>query len=261
MQLLKTIITATALIVVCSGAALAEDYRYEQVSKVCPSSGEAECYGTDAQDFIMGTLAVDVIFGKAGDDDIDTVGWEGPFKPNERASGGAGDDRIWGGAHKQDLCGDEGKDMLWGYNGRDVLGGGSSSDTIYGGRGNDQMNGAACDTPYSVPDGDDTLIGGPGDDILRDTGEGNDTLIGGPLADDLFGGDGNDVLKGGQLVDDLYGGNGDDTLYAGKRDGFSDYLNCEAGTADVAYAGHGDRVSRECEKVIPYSKNAEIHRF
>jgi hypothetical protein len=36
---------------------------------------------------------------------------------------------------------------------------------------------------------------------------------------------------------------------------------CEAGTGDVAYAGHGDRVSSECEKVIPYSKNAEIHRF
>ena len=106
-----------------SGAALAEDYRYEQVTKVCPSSGEAECYGTDAQDFIMGTLAVDVIFGKAGDDDIDTEGWEGPFKPNERASGGTGDDRIWGGAHMQDLCGDEGKDMLWGYNGNDTLGG------------------------------------------------------------------------------------------------------------------------------------------
>ena len=81
------------------------------------------------------------------------------------------------------------------------------------------------------------------------------------MGDTLFAGNGNDVLKGGELVDQLYGGNGDDTLYAGKRDGFSDYLNCEAGTGDVAYAGHGDRVSRDCEKVIPYSKNAEIHRF
>ena len=81
MKVVKTIITATALIVVSSGAALAEDYRYEQVSKVCPSSGEAECYGTDAQDFIMGTLAVDVIFGKAGDDDIDTEGWKVPSIP------------------------------------------------------------------------------------------------------------------------------------------------------------------------------------
>jgi hypothetical protein len=80
MKVGKTIFTATALIVVCSGAALAEDYRYDQVTRVCPSSGEAQCYGTDAQDFIMGTLAVDVIFGKAGDDDIDTEGWEGPFK-------------------------------------------------------------------------------------------------------------------------------------------------------------------------------------
>jgi hypothetical protein len=41
MQVLKTIITATALIVVCSGVALAKDYRYDQVTKVCPSSGEA----------------------------------------------------------------------------------------------------------------------------------------------------------------------------------------------------------------------------
>jgi Ca2+-binding RTX toxin-like protein len=261
MQVLKTIITATALIVVCSGVALAEDYRYDQVTKTCPSTGEAECHGTDENDFIMGTLAVDIIFGQAGDDDIDTEGWEGPFKPNERASGGAGADRIWGGAHKQDLCGDEGNDMVWGYTGNDTLGGGSSSDTIYGGRGDDQMNGAACDTPYTVPDGDDTLNGGPGEDTLRDTGEGNDTLIGGSEFDKLFAGNGNDVLKGGELVDQLYGGNGDDTLYAGKRDGFSDYLNCEAGTGDVAYAGNGDRVSRDCEKVIPYSKNAEIHRF
>ena len=69
-------------------------------------------------------------------------------------------------------------------------------------------------------DGDDTLTGGSGHDLLRG-GDGNDTLNGGAGKDLLIGGSGNDTLTGGtgadtalfELLDNLdaTGGNGTDT--------------------------------------------------
>ncbi|ENU18594.1 hypothetical protein F994_03000, partial [Acinetobacter bohemicus ANC 3994] len=69
-------------------------------------------------------------------------------------------------------------------------------------------------------DGDDTLTGGSGHDLLRG-GDGNDTLNGGAGKDLLIGGSGNDTLTGGtgsdtalfELLDNLdaRGGNGIDT--------------------------------------------------
>ena len=60
-------------------------------------------------------------------------------------------------------------------------------------------------------DGNDTLLGGAGDDILFGQG-GNDTLDGGKGNDILLGGTGNDTLIGGQGNDILIGGSGADTF-------------------------------------------------
>ncbi|WP_426232645.1 LapA family giant adhesin [Pseudomonas sp. TWP3-2] len=60
-------------------------------------------------------------------------------------------------------------------------------------------------------DGNDTLLGGAGNDILFGAG-GNDTLDGGKGNDILLGGTGNDTLMGGPGNDILIGGSGGDTF-------------------------------------------------
>ncbi|MDP9536882.1 type I secretion C-terminal target domain-containing protein, partial [Pseudomonas protegens] len=60
-------------------------------------------------------------------------------------------------------------------------------------------------------DGNDTLLGGAGNDILFGQG-GNDTLDGGKGNDILLGGTGKDTLIGGQGNDILIGGSGADTF-------------------------------------------------
>ncbi|MFJ7797058.1 LapA family giant adhesin, partial [Pseudomonas sp. NPDC096950] len=60
-------------------------------------------------------------------------------------------------------------------------------------------------------DGNDTLLGGAGNDILFGSG-GNDTLDGGKGNDILLGGTGNDTLMGGSGNDILIGGSGADTF-------------------------------------------------
>jgi Ca2+-binding RTX toxin-like protein len=66
-------------------------------------------------------------------------------------------------------------------------------------------------------DGNDTLIGGDGDDFLSGW-VGNDQLDGGNGNDELSGLDGNDTLKGGAGNDELFGEAGDDLLIGGVGD-------------------------------------------
>jgi Ca2+-binding RTX toxin-like protein len=93
--------------------------------------------------------------------------------------------------------------------------GGGGNDTIIGGSGNDQLFGLA---------GNDTLIGGGGNDLLFG-GAGNDTLTGGAGNDQVFGqagddqmiwnpGDGTDLFEGGAGNDTavVNGGNGAETF-------------------------------------------------
>jgi len=78
-------------------------------------------------------------------------------------------------------------------------------DVIVGTPGNDNSGGGA---------GNDFIIGGAGDDTLSGQ-DGDDEIIGGTGADTLYGGDGDDVLKGGDGNDILQGGAGQDTYDGG----------------------------------------------
>ena len=71
---------------------------------------------------------------------------------------------------------------------------------------------------YAVSDGDDTITGSAGKDIVA-AGSGNDIVNGGAGDDNLSGNDGNDVLDGQSGNDKLYGGAGiDRLLYSGGYD-------------------------------------------
>ena len=64
----------------------------------------------------------------------------------------------------------------------------------------------------------DTFFATPGHDTTYDAGNGNDTVYGNDGADVLSGGNGNDFVSGGAGIDRLAGGNGDDVLLGGAGD-------------------------------------------
>jgi hypothetical protein len=106
-------------------------------------------------------------------------------------------------------------------------------ETIVGGRGNDQLGARNGDNRLFGGPGNDMLFGGSGNDVLNG-GPGNDWLEGGPGNDVLNGGPGNDRLQGGPGNDVLNGGPGNDLLVAGPG---RDLLN--GGPGDDRVIGHG----------------------
>jgi Ca2+-binding RTX toxin-like protein len=81
--------------------------------------------------------------------------------------------------------------------------GGEGDDTVFGERGNDILRGGA---------GNDQLFGGIGDDLLQG-GPGNDRLAGGFGADSIDGEEGDDYVRGDSTIDRIFdSGGGTDTL-------------------------------------------------
>ncbi len=93
---------------------------------------------------------------------------------------------------------------------------------------------------------EESLVGGPGDDLLRGFG-GGDHLHGLAGNDRLYGGAGDDVIVGGAGTDRLVGGAGNDILVA--RDGRRDAIACGPGR-DLVEAGRDDRIGVGCERVV-----------
>ncbi|MCS5617928.1 MAG: hypothetical protein NZ658_08015, partial [Pirellulales bacterium] len=83
-----------------------------------------------------------------------------------------------------------------------TIGGTSGDDTIIGGIGDDSIWGRAGDDRLEGGDGADLIEGGPGDDIITD--------LGGP--DVIEGGDGNDAISSGNEEDVIFGDNGNDFI-------------------------------------------------
>ncbi len=161
------------------------------------------------------------------------------------------------------LEGNGGNDTLEGGIGEDDLIGGGLGDTLLGGEGDDYLHGGAGPDSTStmvstydsdglrydpfgnlLPENDDLLLGGAGNDTLEgsaghdtlDGGDASDLLNGGTGSDVLFGSAGADTLSGGSQDDVLSGGTGDDVLHGGTGD---DDLSGDAGT-DQLEGGSGD---------------------
>ncbi len=87
----------------------------------------------------------------------------------------------------------------------------------------------------SPTDGDDVILGTPGDDVI-DAGDGDDIVCGGGGDDVIVGGDGDDEIDGGTGDDTIAGGAGDDLLFGGPGD---DVVHGHAGD-DLIDTGDGD---------------------
>jgi Ca2+-binding RTX toxin-like protein len=176
--------------------------------------------GTNGNNVINGTAAIDTIFGLGGNDVINGFG---------------GNDAIEGGAGADVLDGGDGNDRVEGGLGNDVINGGAGRDNLVGEEGNDVVNGGIGNDNVSGGDGNDVVNGGDGNDTV-DGDEGNDVLHGDAGDDTIFALDGNDTAFGDAGEDEMYGGEGNDTLNGGADD---DELEGEEG-ADILTGGGGD---------------------
>jgi Ca2+-binding RTX toxin-like protein len=116
--------------------------------------------------------------------------------------------------------------------------------------------------------GDDTLLGGPGKDVVNGGnlaepfagkknlvgGEGNDAVQGGLGSDNVLGGEGNDLMVGGEfdtpaVMDTLSGGEGNEVIDVLNQPAGKDVVTCGGGV-DRVLADSKDVVSPDCEKVF-----------
>ncbi|ELS02218.1 putative calcium-binding protein [Xenococcus sp. PCC 7305] len=159
--------------------------------------------GTAQRDSITGANLADVLGGLSGGDTIEGRGG------NDTLLGCNDDDTLDGGADDDVLQGNEGDDLLLGgTSGSDVLEGGAGNDTLHGSLNVENvnlvgenitvakipstnlnqvqtgLNGvlAAIKSMLTANDGNDSLSGGSGDDLLI-VADGNNTLDGGAGAD------------------------------------------------------------------------------
>ena len=105
----------------------------------------------------------------------------------------------------------------FGNGGNDTLVGGSGEDSLWGGGGGDYLEGGGGDDAMWGCDGRDTMHGGGGHDVMFG-GRGHDRLFGEGGQDWLFGGEDNDWIDGGTGNDVLYGEEGNDCLLGGAHD-------------------------------------------
>lgn len=190
--------------------------------------------GTNEAENLYGGSDADTLWGGGGNDSL----WGG--EGNDTLEGGAGNDRLYGESGDDELQGGDGLDILVGGDGNDQLDGGDGNDVLIGdGQGDlqsvieDTVNAETFRDFLSLKspgelesymskfetqgDGDDTLDGGAGDDLLFGMG-GDDILRGGDGNDLLFGGSGNDYLDGGAGKDTIFGGAGNDIIVYDSND-------------------------------------------
>lgn len=182
-------------------------------------------------DVINGGGGQDIIDGSIGTDELigDGLG--------DTLEGGAGDDALYGGAGPNWT--DNGLVSIYDDEGNrfDQFGNllPEDDDILFGGAGDDNISGSAGHDTLDGGKGNDNLKGGSGFDTIFGA-EGDDVLSGGANEDVLNGGDGNDILDGGSGNDDLSGGVGADSLKGGSG---NDILSGDTG-ADDLFGGAGD---------------------
>ena len=216
----------------------------------CPALSANVIRGTIASESINGTPRGDRIFAGTGNDVVDGLAG------NDCIDLGPGADSGQGGLGADLLLGGLGEDRMAGSSGNDRVLGGASADRLNGGFGNDRLHGQAGKDNLRGSRGRDRINGGSSNDVIsggssadRVAGDqGSDRINGNSSNDVLKGNSGNDRIKGSTGRDRISGGGGSDRLDA--RDGRGgDRVACGIGR-DSVIADRGDRVGRDCERVI-----------
>ncbi|WP_254175504.1 putative Ig domain-containing protein [Planktothrix tepida] len=178
---------------------------------------------------IAGTTEADTVFGKEGNNNIQTG------DGNDYINGNQGEDFIDAGKGNDTVLGGKDNDQIDGSDDDDDLFGNLGNDTIAGNIGNDSINGNEGDDLIDGGDGKDQLFGGENNDSIKG---GNETdLIFGNLGTDLIeGNDGDDSLFGNEQRDTISGNSGDDLIYGGED---NDLLDGNEGN-DALWGDDGD---------------------
>ena len=96
----------------------------------------------------------------------------------ENLFAGDGNDRITGNALANVIWGKRGNDVLWGMDGADKLVGGAGGDALYGGAGGDALMALSGRDTLSGGLGNDRLMGGTGADVFQfRAGTGRDRIV------------------------------------------------------------------------------------
>ena len=178
--------------------------------------------GTPGDDHILGTVGDDTVFAQAGNDFVRALSGNDfvhGHAGDDYLRGDAGDDTLLGDDDNDYIRGGADDDNMYGGNGLDraaffgASGGVHVSLLLQGGP---QDTGDGIDWLYefehlSGTKFDDKLIGDAGDNWLWGDVSGEDTPTGGGN-DTLLGGDGDDLLEVGTGDHRLIGGNGIDTV-------------------------------------------------
>jgi len=121
------------------------------------------------------------------------------------------------------------EDLFVQYTGGDhvVIGGTDGDDTIIGGIGDDALWGRDGNDRIEGGDGADQIEGGPGDDIITDLsgpdviegGAGCDAISSGNDEDVIFGDAGQDFIVNSSELGEIFGGSGNDFIFDGHHNG------------------------------------------
>jgi Ca2+-binding RTX toxin-like protein len=237
--------------------------------------------GGEGSDMILGNDGADLIGGNVAPFGLLPCLDDVPDSPaGDRLEGGKGNDVLAGSAGADTMLGGPGNDSLLGFEGDDSLDGGSGNDDLAGQGGDDSLYGgdstpqeAGGDDLIAGGVGSDSEIGGDGDDELGtnyfvdgivSTDVGDDTMDGGPGNDLLHGESVTGVAAGGSLrqVEDagrpeatgpngsdvMTGADGYDTVtYEGRASPVTLSLDAAANDGDP---GEQDWIGNDVEKVV-----------
>ena len=161
------------------------------------STVESLATANGANSVSLGTNAENAgVRSVTGGTGADAVSASGYASAGVTLSGGAGNDTLTGSAQADSLNGGGDNDNLAGGAGNDTLTGGAGDDTVSGGDGNDSISTAGADV-VDAGAGDDTVTLGDATSVKVTLFAGNDTVVGGAFVDGddtLSGGEGTDVL-------------------------------------------------------------------
>lgn len=127
--------------------------------------------------------------------------------------------------------------ILEGTDGDDTLIGGKGNEILTGFNGNDSIQGGAGDDRAFGNQGRDTLLGEDGNDLISG-GRDADIIRGGNGFDIVNGNRGDDLIEGGDGIDLIYGGQDSDTIYGDSDD---DQLLGDKGN-DLVFGGDGNDI-------------------